>query len=276
MDKQKWNVSVPRRMFNSHVHAKVNAYFDLIDQALDAEITAAQAKFKKPGATTPNSATSIQLDQDRLRLKLYAFATIAVENDKFQCSDEDISSFNTLDVFPAKFYKSIGYVRPVSLPTLQPLHGVPSTPWRFGEFNLTRPFGRYDDRHPLGNHAEGMGERYKGRGFIQLTGLANYTLYSRLAGIPGLATHPELASKPENAARILASYILHNQSRILDALNKRDFIAARRVVNGKKALGWERLAAAYEQGERALQPATAPRTKAPAVLAPNVLPTRLP
>jgi hypothetical protein len=245
-------------MFNPRVYGNVDKFFDLIDKALDAEINAAQAKLKRTNPQTQFAGDQFQ--QDRLRLKLYAFATIAVENDKFECNDEYISSFNTLGIFPVKFYKSIGYIRPVSLPTLQPLRRAPAPAWKFGEFNLTRPFGRYDDRGKLGNHGEGMGERYKGRGFIQLTGLANYILYARLARIPGLATHPERAGRPECAARILAAYILNNaygQNGILAALNRKDFLAARAVVNGKMALGWEKLRAAYAQGEKVLEPKAA-------------------
>ncbi|MGB5287892.1 MAG: peptidoglycan-binding protein, partial [Ignavibacteriaceae bacterium] len=37
------------------------------------------------------------------------------------------------------------------------------------------PFDLYDKRKDLGNGAKGDGDKYKGRGFIQLTGKANYT-----------------------------------------------------------------------------------------------------
>lgn len=53
----------------------------------------------------------------------------------------------------------------------------------------------------LGNIKPGDGERYKGRGFIQITGRDNYRKAGEALGIP-LEKKPELASKPEVAAKI--------------------------------------------------------------------------
>ena len=43
------------------------------------------------------------------------------------------------------------------------------------------PFSAYDGR--LGNSAPGDGARYRGRGFVQLTGKANYKTYSGRIGV---------------------------------------------------------------------------------------------
>jgi predicted chitinase len=57
----------------------------------------------------------------------------------------------------------------------------------------------------LGNTHHGDGERYHGRGFIQITGRSNYAMASDAIGID-LVNHPELAAKPEIAAKIAVWY----------------------------------------------------------------------
>ena len=54
----------------------------------------------------------------------------------------------------------------------------------------------------LGNTVIGDGEKYKGRGFIHLTGRANYEKAAHELDIPALVYEPELAATPNIAARI--------------------------------------------------------------------------
>ena len=53
----------------------------------------------------------------------------------------------------------------------------------------------------LGNKHAGDGERYHGRGYIQLTGRDNYRMAGQALGFD-LVNHPELAADPANAAKI--------------------------------------------------------------------------
>jgi len=57
----------------------------------------------------------------------------------------------------------------------------------------------------LGNKHVGDGERYHGRGFIQLTGRDNYRMAGQALGLD-LLNHPELAEKPDIAAKIAIWY----------------------------------------------------------------------
>lgn len=57
----------------------------------------------------------------------------------------------------------------------------------------------------LGNKHIGDGEKYHGRGFVQLTGRDNYRMAGQALGID-LLKHPELAEKPEIAAKIAVWY----------------------------------------------------------------------
>jgi putative chitinase len=53
----------------------------------------------------------------------------------------------------------------------------------------------------LGNIKKGDGARYKGRGYIQLTGRYNYKRAGQALGLPLEAT-PELVEKPDVAAKV--------------------------------------------------------------------------
>jgi putative chitinase len=57
----------------------------------------------------------------------------------------------------------------------------------------------------LGNTEAGDGAKYKGRGFIQITGKANYATAGQALGID-LVNNPELAAKPDVAAKIAVWY----------------------------------------------------------------------
>jgi len=70
---------------------------------------------------------------------------------------------------------------------------------------------RYDPKYApktakiLGNTHIGDGERYHGRGFIQITGRDNYRMAGEGIGLD-LVKHPELAAKPDVAAKIAVWY----------------------------------------------------------------------
>lgn len=72
-------------------------------------------------------------------------------------------------------------------------------------------FNRYDIKHSpriareLGNVKPGDGYKYRGRGFIQLTGRTNYEMAGRYLGID-LVNQPDLASQPKIAAQIAVYY----------------------------------------------------------------------
>lgn len=107
-------------------------------------------------------------------------------------------------------------------------------------------FERYEFRRSLGNTARGDGFRYRGRGFVQLTGRANYARWSRKLGIDLIEDPDLVASDPRIAARILVQGMIEGSftGRRLDtyvAGDKRDFYNARSVVNGDKTKNGERI-----------------------------------
>lgn len=87
----------------------------------------------------------------------------------------------------------------------------------------------YEGRADLGNVQPGDGVRYKGRGFIQLTGRSNYRNYGILLGVD-LENNPDMALDPTISARVLATYF--KQRKINVAAGRQDWVTARRTVNG--------------------------------------------
>lgn len=88
---------------------------------------------------------------------------------------------------------------------------------------------RYEGRRDLGNLQPGDGYRYRGRGWVQLTGRANFRTYGRLLGLD-LEGNPDLAAQPETAARIAAAYwTSRNLNRLADA---GDVEGVTRGING--------------------------------------------
>ncbi len=63
----------------------------------------------------------------------------------------------------------------------------------------------YEGRQDLGNTRPGDGQRYKGRGLIQLTGRANYRRYGAILGLD-LESDPEVAGDPVISLRIACEY----------------------------------------------------------------------
>lgn len=110
------------------------------------------------------------------------------------------------------------------------------------------PFDLYDSRADLGNLGPPDGERFKGRGFIQLTGRSNYELHGAAIGLgPQLIAEPDLANDPAIAAQLLASFLKHHEMQIRAALSTHNLGEARRLVNGGSN-GLAAFEAAYNAG----------------------------
>jgi len=94
----------------------------------------------------------------------------------------------------------------------------------------------YANRMGNGSEESGDGWKFRGRGFIQLTGRGNYRHYALLLGLP-LEQNPDLAAKPEIAAKIAAEFWVRNDlNAAADALDLRTI---RKKVNGGRE-GYQR------------------------------------
>ena len=85
---------------------------------------------------------------------------------------------------------------------------------RMKEYGGSLDFRKYDPKYApkkaktLGNKKVGDGAKYKGRGFIQITGRYNYTKAGQELNLP-LATHPELVERPDIAAKVAVWFWQH-------------------------------------------------------------------
>jgi predicted chitinase len=100
----------------------------------------------------------------------------------------------------------------------------------------------------MGNDGPGDGYRYRGRGYIQLTGRDNYRAMGERLGLD-LETHPELAAEPENAARIAVRFWQDN----VPEAEREDVLAATRRINGGTN-GLQHRRTAYDRWHDVLTP----------------------
>jgi hypothetical protein len=125
-------------------------------------------------------------------------------------------------------------------------------PSRFNTTPSGVPFDLYEKRADLGNIEPGDGEKFKGRGFIQITGRANYTKASNGLGLGDLLiVNPDKALDPDTAMRILVWFLKQREALIRSAINSGDIRAIRRTVNGGNS-GLDKFAAVYQAGRRLL------------------------
>jgi hypothetical protein len=126
---------------------------------------------------------------------------------------------------------------------------VPITeyPSQFNTKEGLGPFSAYDGRKDLGNTKAGDGARFKGRGFVQLTGRANYEHYGKVLGFD-LAAAPDLANAPEVAAMLLAAFLADKAKAMREAIADKDLKKARKLVNGGSH-GLDRFTDVFERAE---------------------------
>ncbi len=106
----------------------------------------------------------------------------------------------------------------------------------------------YEGRSDLGNTQPGDGVRYHGRGFIQVTGRANYRYYGQKLGVP-LEQKPELALDPDISAKILIEYFWDRE--VDKAATEGDWQGVRRLVNGGLN-GWDHFWPVVEHLQKSL------------------------
>ena len=113
--------------------------------------------------------------------------------------------------------------------TMQPIHERGARSY-FDKYEPGTPIGKR-----LGNTVKGDGFRYRGRGFVQITGRANYERMGKRLGVD-LVGNPELALKPHVAVRTLIVGMiegLFTGKALSDYIGatRLDYVNARRIVN---------------------------------------------
>lgn len=96
---------------------------------------------------------------------------------------------------------------------------------------------QYEGRNDLGNTQSGDGPRFKGRGYVQLTGRRNYTRYTEITGIELVKLPIILMNWPALSVFVIVDGMMrgaYTGRRLNEFVNssKEDFFNARQVVNG--------------------------------------------
>ena len=88
---------------------------------------------------------------------------------------------------------------------------------------------RYEGRRDLGNTQPGDGQRYMGRGLIQLTGRSNYEQMSLALGAD-VVTNPHLVEQPHLAC-MSAAWFWHSRN-LNEAADDDEFLLITKRING--------------------------------------------
>lgn len=103
------------------------------------------------------------------------------------------------------------------------------------EYGPDSYFKKYDGRKDLGNTQPGDGLRFKGRGFVQITGRLNYAKFSKILGVD-MVTNPALALDLDNCVKIMFYGMINGTftgkklSNYFSATVE-DWVNARRIIN---------------------------------------------
>lgn len=96
---------------------------------------------------------------------------------------------------------------------------------------------QYEGRAELGNTTAGDGVRFKGRGYVQLTGRLNYTQYGEISGVRLVRLPIIVMNWPALSVFVIVDgmlrgvYTKRRLGEFVDS-NKQDFYNARQVING--------------------------------------------
>jgi murein DD-endopeptidase MepM/ murein hydrolase activator NlpD len=105
----------------------------------------------------------------------------------------------------------------------------------------------YEGRADLGNTQSGDGLRFRGRGYVQITGRRNYGLWAHRLSVNIVADPDLVASEPSVAAKILVQGMRDGSftgKKLLDYIRPDappDFFNARAIVNGDKHKNGEKI-----------------------------------
>lgn len=149
-------------------------------------------------------------------------------------------------------------------PASSPLHMTP----RLEIWGPTEAQRRYEGRKDLGNTVSGDGRRFMGRGYVQITGRANYQKASRVTGRDLLAS-PDAALEPDVAAQIIVTGMRDGWFTGRKMSDFDSYANMRRVVNGTDRA--DLIAGYAEKFEQALK--ASPAGPVPPAPAPIPAPT---
>lgn len=196
---------------------------------------------------------------DGMNRLAYFLAQLGHESNGLTVREENLnySATRLTQVWPSRF------------PTLEVAKKYENNPEKLGNFV-------YGGR--MGNVDEGDGYKYRGRGYIQLTGRDTYRKIGQMTGLD-LEKNPDLASQPGNAAKIACAF--WTSKNINPACDDGDFTTVTKLINGgtnglADRQAWlTKVQAVLKANPSTLTPAPQPRPD-PAPVTPVVTPRPTP
>lgn len=197
----------------------------------------------------------------RGRLKEKQFEGLETILDYWESWPLDLTDYRMLAYVLATTYHETAH-------TMQPIYERGRKSY-FNKYDKGTRIGR-----ALGNTVKGDGYKYRGRGYVQLTGRANYAKMAKILNLD-LVDNPDIALDPDGAVQIIFEGMMAGKSFRGDftgkhlghyfTTSKTDWVGARRIVNGTDRAS---LIAAYARRfHHALDQATLP-LKSPQALMP--------
>ena len=212
------------------------------------------------GIVGPNTATALGLTKIPLVPSVVPGVTVQIVSHMFPVTPIGNIKTNLPPVLDAlvsaklpdkaMVLMALGTIR-AETESFQPISEAQS---RFNTSPSGHPFDLYDNRRDLENTGSPDGANFRGRGFVQLTGRANYTRYAAEIGVD-LVSNPELANDSQVAAKLLARFLGDREDRIREALAVNDLATARRLVNGGSN-GLDRFSDTFNKGMQLLSQST--------------------
>lgn len=126
----------------------------------------------------------------------------------------------------------------------------------------------YGNRKNLGNNQPGDGWKFRGRGYMQVTGRANYQAFANSINRQDIMQNPDLLATDKELAAVAAAWFWKKYSQASKSAIKGDFIKARQIANGGN-IGmptYKKILAEYQKGngkfKRPVKPAANVRASA--------------
>lgn len=139
---------------------------------------------------------------------------------------------NTYEKLVESELRGNGISDPIQIAAIMAQCSHESGNWKYlRELGNDAYFAKYEGRANLGNTQPGDGLKFKGRGFIQITGRDIYTRAGNYLGID-LVKNPELAEEPDTAAKLVRYFFFEYKKNATRTLNWDDIVAVTRIVNG--------------------------------------------
>ena len=145
-------------------------------------------------------------------------------------SQENISKEHKAYILATAYHETAGTMRPIT------------------EYGSRKYFNKYDTgrlARVLGNTQalDGDGYKYRGRGYVQITGKANYSKFSKILGLD-LVNNPDIVFEEDIAYFIIFYGMTQGSFTGVSLSDFKSFYQMRKVVNG---LDKAKLIASYAQ-----------------------------